>query len=187
MISIVSDILRAAACIAALISFYTGRESAGIFILVTVAVTLVFKIRGFVLLDRSSSADWWELNTTLLFFANAVLLVTGWYYYPRLTWVDIPMHFWGGLVAGIWAYLVFIKNRSYSFIEEVLIVLGIVALVGVGWEFFEWILDHILSRWYIFPRNQPSVDDVLGDLLMDLLGGVVGGFLMRHNLKNLRK
>lgn len=177
-----SDILRAATLVAALAALYTGRGSAGIFILVMLAVTLAIKKRAFVLLKASREADWWEFDTLLLFFVNAILLVTGWYYMPRMIWIDIPMHFWGGMVAGIWAWIVFVRERagSFSFIEKWLLVFGAAALVGVGWEFFEWVLDHVLSQWYTFPRTQPSVDDVLGDLAMDLLGGAIGGLMMKQ-------
>lgn len=173
-----SDIIRAATLIAALLAFSTGRGSAGIFILVTFVVTLAFKWRKLILLEETQAADRWEFGVLLLFFINAVLLLTGWYYNPRLVWIDIPLHFLGGLLVGIWAWLVFGRGpRAHSFIHKWVLIFGVTALVGVSWEFFEWILDHVLSQWYVFPRNQPSVDDTLGDLFMDLLGGVVGGFL----------
>ncbi|MBI2055991.1 MAG: hypothetical protein HYT37_01295 [Candidatus Sungbacteria bacterium] len=179
-----SHAIRAATLFVALAALYTGRGSAGIFILVTLAVTLLFMRRDLVLLEESRATDWWELFTLLLFLVNALLLLSGLYYMPKLFWIDIPMHFWGGLVVGMWAWLVFGKEVSgRSFFYTWILVLGVVALIGVGWEFFEWIADRVLSQWYAFPRNQPNIDDVLGDLVMDLLGGVAGVLLLYKKSK----
>ena len=185
-IKLLSDATRATALVAALVALYIGRESAGIFIIATLVMTLLLKQRKLILLDNSRSADWWEFGAVLIFLVNAVLLVAGLYYDPHLSWIDIPMHFWGGAVAGTWAYFVFFKNRlSHTlFLQHTFLLLGAVALIGVGWEFFEWVIDHTLGYWFTFPRNQPSVDDILGDLLNDLLGGCVGGFVMWRNLKS---
>lgn len=57
-------------------------------------------------------------------------------------------------------------NRMVFFV----IMIGVVALVGVLWEFFELILDrYIMHTGFTYlPR---VFEDTLSDLFMDLLGG----------------
>lgn len=177
-----SDIIRAAALAAALYAFFIHRTSAAIFILVTFFIMVILRFRRPILLTPTRELDKWEFFAVLLFFVNGIILVSGLYYTPQLWFIDILLHFWGGMIVGLWAYFIFFQKENLEFqkadwLRKMIIILGTAALVGIGWEFFEWIMDHTISIWYVFPKNQPSVDDNMKDLLMDLLGGVLVGFI----------
>ena len=75
-------------------------------------------------------------------------------------------HFLGG----VWvASLMFCLMRNGSS-PTFLYILGFVAFIGVGWEFFEFILDrYITMAGYTY---LPGVyEDTLSDLFFDLFGG----------------
>ena len=55
--------------------------------------------------------------------------------------------------------------------------IGLVALVGVGWEFFEFIWDRFI--WHAGFTYLPGIyEDTLSDLFFDLLGGATGFVLV---------
>ncbi len=87
------------------------------------------------------------------------------------------MHFLGGFWVG--AFAVWLFNLSGRILADspavfiIFLVLSIAALVGVLWEFSEFIFDHIA----VFGRNprlfqQQGVADTMSDLFFDLLGGL---------------
>lgn len=107
--------------------------------------------------------------------------VNGWYWTYR--WLDIPMHFLGGFwLAGVFFWL----NSKFNVIEiqsrnigrnfwksgfpKLLLVLGFVALIGVLWEFFEFICDFLILHGQILQRGAA---DTIKDLFFDLVGGLV--------------
>ena len=102
--------------------------------------------------------------------------------YYLFWWLDILHHFLGGL----WLVLFFnfsIKHfkimltgdwRAAAFF---LTLIGLVALVGVGWEFFEFIWDRFI--WHAGFTYLPGIyEDTLSDLFFDLLGGATGFVLV---------
>lgn len=108
--------------------------------------------------------------------------VLGMYWIYR--WFDIPVHFLGGFAAGILAldikgYVVAeLKTRYISSKLFVLIyVLGVTALVGVGWELHEYALDQIRNTEVIL---QPDLADTMLDFTMDLCGGLFAYVISRR-------
>lgn len=105
-------------------------------------------------------------------FVHVFLTYVGGYYW----WahVDKIMHLLGGMsiAAAAISGMHYAKQRQWiSFINPyltVLCIVAIVALIAVGWEFFEFILDHTLRT-----RMQPSVADTMGDLACGLVGGLL--------------
>jgi len=105
--------------------------------------------------------------------------------YYLMPWLDIPLHFFGGL----WVY-VFMRslgimigleiNSQFRYLTKLLIFMGAVLFVGVFWEFWEFVLDrYLVHNGYTF---LPGVyEDTLGDLLIDLLGGITGFLLIKHD------
>ena len=92
--------------------------------------------------------------------------------YWAYSWFDTPMHFLGGLAAGvlaldIWHFAMRAPYGRHVRILRVLFVLGLVSLIGVLWELHEYLLD---LRHYPAVL-QPSIADTMKDLMMDLLGG----------------
>ncbi|RMD61904.1 hypothetical protein D6833_07570 [Candidatus Parcubacteria bacterium] len=109
---------------------------------------------------------------------NGVGVAFNWY--RTIWWFDIPMH----LLGGGWLVVLFFYLRTTRFAHvaldsapclRFLSALGFVALVGVGWEFFEYGLEFVL------PSHLPAaarLADTFGDLLNDLLGGVAVYYLL---------
>lgn len=55
----------------------------------------------------------------------------------------------------------------------VILILGFAALIGVLWEFYELIMDKLITKNnYISLLQQGGLLDTLKDLLVDLLGGL---------------
>jgi hypothetical protein len=87
------------------------------------------------------------------------------YLYWLYPWFDIPMHFLGGTVAGF-GFLSWVGERLVPIRSRALLAtLLFVALIGIGWEVFEWYFDLVDTLEY--------VPDTIGDLFFDLMGGIV--------------
>src|SRR3989344_7735721 len=109
-------------------------------------------------------------------FSNLIGIVFDAYLlYP---WIDIPMHFLGGIAI---AYTIILFLRYFS--EEgfiginrkflhVLLIISLVALVAVLWEFYEFLMFYFFGI-----IMQPSLNDTIGDFLYGLLGGLVGALI----------
>lgn len=99
------------------------------------------------------------LVTTAILHAAGLFLFLQWYFW----WYDIMLHFLGGL----WVALAF-QWYAHSRAQTILIVptLVVVLFVGIGWEVFELAVGA--------PREDAFMFDASLDILMDVLGGVVG-------------
>lgn len=111
---------------------------------------------------------------------------------------DALEHFlWGLLVV---AFGIAIGNKfpshnifhNGSLWKNILLLLGLLALVSVGWELLEYSRDHILTRFAFFNKlaflkpyslAQPSNVDTMGDLMFDLLGGILGIVILNTNVR----
>ena len=108
-----------------------------------------------------------------ILFIHALATVNFWYW--RFPWFDIPMHFFGGFWVAM-AFLYFdpkieiLKINGLKFLTDAAAVLAFVALIGIFWEFFEFISDFLIEskRSGLF---QAGAADTLGDLFFDLVGG----------------
>jgi len=96
-------------------------------------------------------------------------------------------HFFSAnVVAFIFLILLFVFNEYYRGIAvntfKILFDVVVITMAfGVVWEFMEWIVD------YFFNLNaQPGLDDTMGDLFADTLGGLliafVGYFLIKRGI-----
>lgn len=106
-------------------------------------------------------------------------------------WFDKVQHFLGGfLVCSIFLLLikeypqllVFPKNPFVALV----LVISFVALIGVGWELYEYFTDYFYRNFLHFsiPLIQSNLDDTMEDLIFDLLGGLTGTLIF---LKTRRK
>lgn len=114
---------------------------------------------------------------------HGIAIASGWYL--SNLWLDIPMHFAGGfgmgyLALAIWQTTVskisFRKslNKPWRILIYLGIILGFVALVGIAWEWYEFIFDSYASQVSLEYRPaQMSLTDTMADLFLDLLGGVL--------------
>ncbi len=118
-------------------------------------------------------------------FAHALAIV--FHLYGLWHWLDIPMHFAGGLAMGLLALALWqegiVEVRFKGWLAKhlewwlvPLFIFGFVALVGVAWEIYEYVMDNyftaVIDGVYQIVR-QPSLADTMFDLVMDLLGATV--------------
>jgi len=78
-------------------------------------------------------------------------------------WLDILMHFLGGVWAGY--AVIWVSRRiglRLSFMHIVILVLAI----GVAWELFEYMNDLTYSSFMSYPK------DTVKDIVVDVVGGI---------------
>lgn len=93
------------------------------------------------------------------------------FYYWRLWWFDVLMHFLGGVLIGtasIWLLSRFGTHYS-SILTYIYIALFAAFVVGVLWELFEGAIG-LFHYEEFFP-------DTLYDLFMDSSGGIISGLI----------
>lgn len=112
----------------------------------------------------------------------ATTFFVGWYFGVGTWdawWAANIIHFIGGAYAFFFVRAVFYYTKSYHrttavfWAETVLFIVGAL-LLGVFWEWFEFILD----RYRVFIAGELSLmtyADNIGDLIIDFLGAVVVG------------
>ncbi|MFA6353713.1 MAG: hypothetical protein WCW93_02165 [Candidatus Paceibacterota bacterium] len=107
----------------------------------------------------------------LLFLLNYV--ASKFYWYFSIWWIDMPIHFLGGLCAGfvvIWllsfkklSFDLFISTQTvWNFIFKIF--LGVLS-IGVLWELFEILFNNIIAQ------NSFNTLDTISDVFFDLVGG----------------
>jgi predicted membrane protein len=93
--------------------------------------------------------------------------------YWHYLWLDIPMHFVGGL----WAALVsaWFLRYVHSPYSLVYVLIGVL-IIGIAWEIMEYVIG--------FQREQDYAFDTSLDLVMDLCGGVLGFLAARVSVRD---
>jgi len=90
--------------------------------------------------------------------------------YGRWGWFDIPMHIIGGCAIVYSFILVFRKLNDKIIIKdrffEILILMGLLAIVAIFWEFYEYAMHIIINV------DQNTLQDTLSDFIFGLLGGL---------------
>jgi hypothetical protein len=102
--------------------------------------------------------------------------------------LDVPMHFAGGFAMGLLALAIHhhmtdkhhLKGHPWWY--HSLFILGFVMLVGVAWEFHEYLIDETIGAWWDWPKMQLSLSDTMLDFVMDGLGGFVALVIFRKRL-----
>lgn len=99
--------------------------------------------------------------------------------YSSFPWLDVPMHFIGGASIGVSASLLLRYQQERPNLGQLncffrfFWIVGIVSLIAVVWEFYEFMFDHFFNTaWQI------SVTDTTGDLFFGLVGGSAVGLYM---------
>lgn len=104
------------------------------------------------------------IQALLIFCIGAVhIIALRLHLYWLFPWLDVFVHFAGALwVAFAAVWLLGSMHQAISFAKVFLIIV----LASIGWELFE--------LWGGIPREANFAFDTSLDLLMDVLGGVVG-------------
>ena len=109
----------------------------------------------------------------LIAFLSLHVFATFYHLYWLFPWLDIPMHFLGGfLLVIIFFYFWRFAHISIGNVFGALVLtLGFVALIGVFWEFYEFLHDFYLLTGGKISVFQSSFADTVKDLFFDLVGG----------------
>jgi hypothetical protein len=110
----------------------------------------------------------------LIFIADRVGTMFYWYY--TIWWFDMLMHFLGGVWVGLFFLYVFYNKNK--FLEQFLIILSCVLLIGVFYELFEVYVHNYIAR------DPFNILDTTSDIFFDLAGGV---FALLYFLKKNRQ
>ncbi len=99
--------------------------------------------------------------------------------YAIFPWYDTVLHTMGGAWAALlcgWLY----KNE-----KNPILIIGFVALIGLLWEFSEYLFLNDVMAWIFGNKNLPmTISDTLTDLFADLIGGSLFVFFNRLKFRN---
>ncbi len=111
----------------------------------------------------------------LLFLASLIaflhFIAIEFYFYWSLWWYDIVVHFLGGLFIGLGALWIvffsgFFSYFQYSKKRALCVALLSIFVVGIAWEVFE--------LWAGVPFTKNYIADTITDIIIDILGALVG-------------
>ena len=117
-----------------------------------------------------------------LFFTLHLVVSKGFDAYLILPWLDIPMHFFGGVAIAYFYWTSILHALAVPVLGELsafgkqLLAVAAVGATTVIWEFAEWFTDQIGLT-----EAQLSLDDTLLDMALGLLGGAIFVLLAGKN------
>lgn len=99
-------------------------------------------------------------------------------YYNRFWWWDILLHGGSALGFGLVGFmLVFMLFEGDRYAAPrwamALIAFSFAVTIGACWEIFEYAMDQLFGT----NMQKSGLDDTMGDLMVDVVGGSVGAFL----------
>ena len=119
------------------------------------------------------------ISPVIIFSIHLVLWFLG--LYSVIPFLDIPLHFSGGVVIGLFTYGVNaylpIKNKilNHTSFHDLVMILGVVSFAAIGWEYFEFCLDKLTGSNF-----QNSLSDTLKDLGIGQIGGIASFLFLKH-------
>lgn len=171
-LGVVADVVRVATLVLAVVAFFTWGVPEALLFLLVFALILVPRLTG---LPRPFDAGF---AITLLLATLAGVL--GWY--RAVFWSDLLIHFATTGATAVMVHLLLaqigivhgIRDRDTPHPDARIIVLTAAfgLSIGVLWEFLEWAANLIK------PTVHVGYGDTLLDLVVDLLGSIVAGFLL---------
>lgn len=136
------------------------------------------------------------LSIPFLFILGAMLISSHIFFLTvgktyQIWWADIILHFSGGFFIGLVALWFLFNRLNLPVQKEVLpyyiILISIIsftALIGVLWEFYEYIMDLITGyKSYSIVVMQENMKDTMSDLFLDLLGAAVSSIFLKFKKK----
>ncbi|OGY98332.1 MAG: hypothetical protein A2855_01000 [Candidatus Liptonbacteria bacterium RIFCSPHIGHO2_01_FULL_57_28] len=113
----------------------------------------------------------------VIFVAQSAAVAFLWY--DTNPWIDIVFHVVGGLWIGLlFIYLYFerwhVLPQGLGFFALLFLTTGFVALIGTGWELFEYFSAVFVAGYVPFGGSIPGVHfDTLKDIFNDTVGGAL--------------
>ena len=125
----------------------------------------------------------------LLFLGGIIVLIsflTAWYFGPTspIDWrVSNVLHFLGGIYAFFFIRFVFGFTHKYhktetAFLMKIVIFAGGALILGVLWEWYEFIFIFQYGTFELSPKGITVYFDTMTDLMLDLLGAISAGFYL---------
>lgn len=114
----------------------------------------------------------------------------------EIWWLDIVLHFVGGLWIAVFAFWFLFGYKSYptDIVPAKVLFVGLIsfaALAGVLWEFFEFSWDYFIAGPYGQIQAQRNLPDTMSDLFFDFLGALVASaffsYYYFYGLRNFEK
>lgn len=127
---------------------------------------------------------WWLASDMLLGRAIDLYDLTGWY--------DKALHFGNSALAGYLGFLVVYalhvtgRLRTSARLDAALIVLVTLG-IGAAWEIAEYVADLLFARGAQGSPILSPLDDTMWDLVLDGLGGALGGVLGSLYMRRSRR
>ena len=92
-----------------------------------------------------------------------LIAVVHYYNIDALRWIDIPTHFIGGMVVGIFLPLSLIKKRP-------ILIISLIITIGIGWELVELVVSNIATNDFIIRLSEESARDKIQDIFFGFAG-----------------
>ena len=101
-------------------------------------------------------------------------------------WFDMSLHFLGGFFVAMFMVYYLADVKTPSKLKRYLVVIGAVSLIGVVWEFSEYLANQMLleplyNNFGFRAYFIGDLDDTINDLLMDILGAISFLAIFRKN------
>lgn len=105
------------------------------------------------------------------------LLANTFYWYVSIPWFDMLMHTLGGVFLAFFAATLAPKFLLKNFsLGNMLAILVVVFIVGLGWEAFEYIVQYVIKG----SIRLAHIGDSISDMVCDMVGGVIGVYLVKR-------
>lgn len=126
-----------------------------------------------------------RLACVTVFFVWLVnALANRFFWYSAMWWFDIPMHIMGGIFLGFGAgALCFRRIMKLSPHDAFVTLLLFVLVFGIGWEFFEYIVQAIIKGG----PQLANIPDSIKDVFMDIVGGTLASFFVLRTIRRYNR
>lgn len=109
----------------------------------------------------------------IIFLVNAVGMYFG--FYMKFWWFDMSLHFLGGFFMAMFMAHYLMDVKMPSKLKGFLIIGSTVTLIGVLWEFAEYLasqtlIEPLYRTFGIKTYFIGDLEDTMSDLLMDMIG-----------------
>ena len=93
--------------------------------------------------------------------------------YNTVSWYDIFVHFLSGMFTFVLATIIYrLITNDKNIILKILFCLGVVAIIAIMWEVFEFSIDS-LAHTNLQHNQDSGVIDTMQDMIVAILGGIL--------------